>query len=240
MIWTVPRLWGDGACWIFGGGTSVPIEFGVPQETIQKVCNGILPPSAYSEYLKPIHDQHVIGINNAYQIGNWIDILFFGDSSWYLSHRQKLANWPGLKVCCDNKFANRPREKMEGVKFLERDKEKRQGISTNPSKISWNSNSGAAAISLAHHLGVKKIFLLGFDMSLDEKSVYSHWHGSHSPPGQKPKRQPPFGRHLKAFPAIARDAKKLGIKIFNVSSVSKIDCFPKVTLREALSICSLA
>ena len=213
----------------------MPRQFEVPPEVIQKVSQGVLLPSAYSEYMKPIHAQHVIGINNAYQIGTWIDTLFFGDSDWHLVHRNKLAIWPGLKVCCDQKFGNRPQKKMEGIKFLERDKKKREGITTDPSKVSWNSNSGASAISLAYHLGVKRINLLGFDMTTAEDNQWSHWHGSHMPPGQKVKRGPPFQKHLEGFPAIAKDAKELGIEIFNVSLISKIDCFPKVNLERALN-----
>jgi len=235
MIWTVPRLWEGAACWIIGGGTSVPRQFGVPSGVIQKVYEGRLSPSVYSDYMKPLHDRHVIGINNAYQIGIWIDILFFGDSHWHLKHRMKLAEWPGLKVCCDQKFVNRPRSKMEGVKFLERDMKRREGITSDSSKVSWNANSGAAAISLAHHLGVCRINLLGFDMTMDDKKTYSHWHGSHMLPGQKAKRTPPFQKHLKGFPAIAKDAKSLGIEIYNLSPISKIDCFPKITLEEALN-----
>jgi len=234
MIWTVPQLWESAICWIIGGGTSVPQQFGVPSEIIRKVYEGRLSSSSYSKYMKPLHDKHIIGINNAYQLGTWIDILFFGDSHWYLEHRGKLAVWPGLKVCCDQKFANRPRNKMEGIKFLERDTERREGITSNLSKVSWNANSGAAAISLAHHLGVRRINLLGFDMAMDAANTYSHWHGSHMPPGQKIKRTPPFKKHLKGFPAIARDAKDLGIEIYNLSPFSKIDCFPKITLEEAL------
>jgi len=234
MIWTVPRLWEGATCWIVGGGTSMPLQFGVPQEIIQKVYEGRLSPSVYSDYMKPLHKQHVIGINNAYQLGMWIDILFFGDGDWYSKHRMKLAEWPGLKVCCDQKLANCLRNKMEGIKFLERDKERKEGITSDPSKVSWNANSGAAAISLTHHLGVRRINLLGFDMAMDDKKTHSHWHGSHMPPGQKVKLRPPFEKHLKGFPAIAQDAEKLGIEIYNLSSVSKIDCFSKITLEEAL------
>jgi len=234
MIWTVPPLWQDSACWILGGGTSVPKQFGVPQQVIQKVYAGSLFPAVYSDYLAPIHNAHVIGINNAYQVGTWIDILFFGDSHWHLLHQRKLAMWPGLKVCCDQKFANRPIKKMEGIKFLERDKDHRQGITTNPSKVSWNANSGAAAISLAYHLGVKKIYLLGFDMTMDARAEYSHWHGSHLPPGKKRKDLPPFSKHMKGFSKIAEDARELGVEIFLIGKDSAIETLPKVFLKDVL------
>lgn len=206
----------------------MPYQFDIPEDVIERVCSGKLPSSSYSPYLGALHDRHIIGVNNAYQIGHWIDFLFFGDGSWYLVHRRKLAKWPGIKTTCSPKFARRKQGKAEGIKYLAKDKSRKQGISIDPSKISWNNNSGAAAISLARHLGVKRILLLGFDMSAN--SNHTHWHGSH---GKKNKR-PPFRRHLQGFPAIAKDAKKMGIEILNVNKDSAIKSFSKVTLKEIL------
>ena len=73
MIWSVPRMWEEGDVWILGGGPSVPRQFGIPEKVVQDVINGISPPSVYSPYMKALHDKHVIGINVAYLIGNWID-----------------------------------------------------------------------------------------------------------------------------------------------------------------------
>lgn len=213
----------------------MPRQFGVPEELVRDVMGGRQPPSAYSQYLSPLHDRHVIGINNAYMIGEWIDVEFFGDFNWYLPHRETLAKWPKLKVSCAARFGgDMP---YEGVKYLEKDKQKGSGISTDPTTVCWNNNSGSAAISMAHHFGVKRVLLLGFDMSLDTNNV-SHWHGSHG----KARRKPPdlkrklssFNRHLRGFPDIARDAKFLGLTIINVSPDSAIQEFPKVELKEVL------
>jgi len=234
MNWKTPAMWTGGECWIMGGGYSMPKQFKIPENITQCVCVGKQLPSAYSPFLEVLHDKHVIGINNAYLIGTWMDALFFGDGSWYLTHRKNLAKWPGLKVTCTPKFANRKKEKMEGVKYLGKDHQRTHGISENVSKVSWNGNSGSAAISLAAHFGVKRIFLLGFDM---EASKFTHWHGSHNKnykKGGRGKKQP-YQRHLRGFPQIARDAKTRGIEIFNVNPVSKIDSFPKITLKEALN-----
>ncbi len=177
MNWKAPAMWVEGECWIMGGGYSMPSQFNILQDIVQDVCQGKKFPSAYSPFLTVLHDKHVIGINNAYMIGSWIDVLFFGDGSWYLAHRKNLAKWPGLKVTCTPKFANRKQNKMEGVKYLGKDTKRTKGISGNSKRVSWNGNSGAAAISLAMHFGVKRIFLLGFDMVA---SKYTHWHGSHN------------------------------------------------------------
>lgn len=203
---------------------------------MSKVMTGALPPSTYSPYLAPIHGAHIIGVNNAYQIGSWLDCVFFGDCGWYLVHRMALAKFRNLKITCCPRFANKPERDCEGIKYLAKgggrgivgNDSKQYGLSTNPSKVAWNHNSGAAAISLAVHFGVKKIILLGFDMCLDDGKV-SHWHGSHGN-----KKPPPFARHLKGFPAIAEDAARLGVEFLNANPESAITSFPKVQLSEVL------
>lgn len=235
MNWRVPRIWEGQTCWILAGGLSAPRQFGVPEEVIQKVVERKEKPSIYSQYFSPIHNEYVIGVNNAYMIGVWIDALFFGDCAWYLVHRNKLIDWPGIKVTCCSRFQNKPKNKAEGIKFLDKDSKKRQGVTTDPTKISWNANSGAAAISLAVHFGVKRIRLLGFDMKTEkvqDKSV-THWHGSHQQPNEKQKT-PPFKRHLRGFPVIARDAKELGVEILNMNPNSAIPDFKKVSLKGVL------
>ncbi|MEE9356510.1 MAG: hypothetical protein V3U75_13045 [Methylococcaceae bacterium] len=231
--WIAPNMWQDGECFIIGGGPSMPRQFGVPGELIRKVVSRKEQPNAYSPYLAPIHDKHVIGINNAYQIGNWIDVLFFGDCAWYRVHRKRIAGFPGLKVTCCKRFTKKAKEEMEGIKHLSKDSSHRHGISSNKSRVSWNANSGSAAINMAIHFGVKRIILLGFDMSLEDNKV-SHWHGSHGNPGEK-RKPPPFNRHLRGFPAIAQDAKKLGVEIINASSNSSIQNFKKMTMQEILA-----
>jgi hypothetical protein len=220
-------MWRDGECWILAGGPSVPEQFSVPKEIIRKVSSKEMLPSAYSEYLAPIHWKHVIGINNAYQIGPWIDVLFFGDCAWYLAHRLGLLKFPGVKVTCCRRFVKRKREESEGIHYVTRDPDHRTGISVRPSRVGWNQNSGAAAISLAVHFGVKRIILLGFDMRVAGGN--SHWHGNHGN-----KKPPPFKKHMQGFPDIARDAKRRGVEIINASPKSEIKCFPRVSVKELL------
>lgn len=227
MQWKVPRAWEGSECWIIGGGPSIPRLFHVPEPLISDIEKKAIGPEYYSKYMQPIHDKHVIGVNNAYQIGNWIDVLFFGDCPWYRVHRYNLAQFPGLKVTCCPRFAGKEKKESEGIKYLQKDKTRRYGISDNPRKVAWNSNSGAAAISLAVHFGVRRIYLLGFDMKIQGSET--HWHGGHGN-----KNAPPFRKHLKGFPDIAKDAKNRNVEIINVSPSSAIMCFPKRKLEDVL------
>jgi hypothetical protein len=231
-VWTAPSIWTDGECFILGGGPSMPRQFGVPEETIKAVMTGKQPASAYSEYLSPIHNKHVIGINNAYKIGDWLDALFFGDCGWYVVYRLALLELQCLKVTCCDRFANKSEKSSLGIKYLARNRKKTLGISEDPTTVCWNNNSGFAAISLAAHFGVKRIVLLGFDMTLDSSRV-SHWHGSHHPQNKKPPI-PAFARHMRGAMFIQQDAERLGIEVLNCSDISTLTEFKKVNLQDVL------
>lgn len=230
-IWAAPPIWQDGTCFILGGGPSLLRQFNVPEKLVQEIMANKRLPHTIADYFSSIQAMHCIGINNAYKLGNWIEVLFFGDCGWYNVYRFVLARLSILKVTCCDRFA-KPDKLCDGIKYQMRDRQKPFGISNDPTKVCWNNNSGAAAISLAAHFGVKRIFLLGFDMCSDEKRI-THWHGSHHPKDTK-KPIPPYERHKKGFPFIAADAKEMGIEIINCSPVSTLTEFPKISIKEAL------
>jgi len=230
MIWQVPRMWEGGDVWIIGGGPSVPKQFGIPDEIVQSVIKGTSPPSVYSPFMTFLHDKHVIGINVAYLIGDWMDAIFFGDIGFFLKHQRGLAAFPGLKISCHPQT-----DKYDWVKYTPRDKTHPKGISDNPKMVSWNNNSGSAAVSIAANAGAERIILLGFDMKMD--NTQQHWHdlyGRNAPRNPKKPRHMPFDRHLRGFSDMAKDAKRRGIEIINASPDSAITCFPKYSIKELL------
>jgi hypothetical protein len=232
--WKTPPLWKDSFCWIIGGGASILDQFEVPKNIALQIQAREIPLSTLSEYMGSMSKDHCIGVNSAYTIGPWIDFIFFGDYSWYLPHEKMVKKHPGMLVSCNPKFGMRD----YGVKYLRRDY--RKGITTKKGMVCWNDNSGAAAINLAYHLGVKQIRLLGFDMCTD-KNNRTHWHGNHAELLKATTKSPvrlkgtlPYNRHLKCFKAIAMDAEKLGIEILNCNPESKITEFKKVSVKDLL------
>lgn len=235
MSWKIPKLWKDGECWIIGGGPSIPRQFGIPEDVISQVRSRSVGPEVYSPYLSKIHDKHVIGVNAAYLIGNWIDFIVFGDNGFYKKNEKNLLAYPKPIISCTQKS---PANFHSAVKHIARNSRKPKGITLdNPKLVSWNGNTGAAAINVAYHMGAKRIILLGFDMKLDT-SYKQHWHAQYATAGRKVtknmNKRLPFHRHLLGFPEIARDAKKAGIEIINVNPDSAIGVFPKVNLRKVL------
>jgi hypothetical protein len=236
MSWKIPKIWKDGECWIIGGGPSMPRQFGIPEEVISKVYTKEATPEIYSPYLSHLHDKHVIGINAAYLIGNWIDFVLFGDYGFYTKNEEALLKYPKTVIsCCEERSF---KKLHSAIKYVKRNRRQARGLTIdNPYMISWNGNTGAAGINLAVLMGAKKIYLLGFDMKLDE-SKYQHWHSEYKSFENRGKfTQPkklPFRNHLPGFNYIHKNAKKHGIEIINVSPDSAITEFPKVSLKDLL------
>ncbi len=238
--WQIPNIWEGGEVWILGGGPSLIDCFGIPQDLVSAVRSRKESISSYSPYLAKIHKKHVIGINVAYQFGNWVDVCFFGDMEFFLNHKAGLSKYTGLVVSSDKHTA---KQDLHWVKYLPIEVRKsvpsyqrHLGISTHPKAVAWNYNSGASAISLAAWMGAKRIILVGFDMTLNTNKN-QHFHNEYrSESADKffPVKNLPFNRHLAGFPFIRRDADKMGIEIINTSLNSAITAFPKVNINELL------
>ena len=169
-----------------------------------------------------IKDKHVIGVNNAYLLGSWVDICWFGDCRWWNWHKEKVREFPGLVATCCVSLV----DKYQRLKVVQRGKPR--GIEKRANQVSWNSNSGASVINFAYHLGAKRLVLLGYDMRRVDDNT--NWHSDHPCPDKNP-----YARFLKRFPLIAKDAKALKLEIVNASPGSALDVFPIVRLEEVLN-----
>lgn len=231
--WSVPKMWYGGECWILGGGFSLPRQFGVPESIIDKVMKKQLPRNAYNEYLKPIYDKHILGTNSAFVFGNWIDVVYFGDITFWRNNMIELHNYKGLLVTDTGSLPYQDPTVIGTFKKIKRLKrDLGYGLSTKSDQLRWNTNAGSGAINLAYLFGVKKIYLLGFDMKTSKDGT-THWQSGYAGYNQ-PTSDKAFKRFLERMDKIAEDAKKLKLEIINVSTDSAISQFPKVSLKEVL------
>lgn len=145
MKWTPVEIWEGLTVFIIGGGPSLKgFDYG------------------------PLHGEKVIGCNDAYQLGDWVDICYFGDNAWYIEeHREKMESWKGLKITCAPSLMSYPE-----VFWMER---KPRGMWPNKNWIGWFFSTGASAVHLAMKLGAKCIVLLGFDMNRGGRGEVN-WH----------------------------------------------------------------
>ena len=181
----------------------------------------------------------MIGVNDAFRFGDWVDICFFGDDKWYWWNYDDLKTFSGLKITCDRQ--RNPAKVPEGDKLFGSVKNEpgikivkhsnAYGICTENSKVFFNSSSGAAAINLAWWLGAKRIILVGYDMRLIDGERNWRRHKNWQPGPQKE-----YNNFLRPFKCIARDAKRLKLEILNATPDSGLKHFPFVSLE---SLCKL-
>jgi hypothetical protein len=171
-----------------------------------------------------LKDRRVIAVNNAYKLAPWIPVMFFGDCRWLASNREALLHFAGLKVTTCEQHAGKP-----GIKVIKR-RNSPQGLSTDPGIVVWNLSSGACAINLAMHFGVKKIVLLGFDMKVVDSR--HNWHDDYAQSANR--KRNPYPRFMRTFPAIAEGLKRRRIECVNACLDSALEVFPKVAVGDVL------
>lgn len=200
--WKAVRIWEGDTVYIIGGGPSLKSQF---------------------HLLKELEDRPTLGVNAAYKLGPWVNIVYFGDAKFFEWNWEELSHWPGLVVTTCHAIADR---KPSYVKFIKR---QARGWSEDPRFCAWNGNSGAAACCLAYLMGAGRLVLLGFDMK-SEGSVVQNWHKYHRREGN-PKVHI---RHKEQFKQVMVGAKGCGLEIINASPDSALEGFPKISLEECL------
>jgi hypothetical protein len=145
----------------------------------------------------------VIAVNNSWQAIPNCDVVFAGDWSWwYQHHDQIVSNAERWTVSClaaarlgINRFTSR---------FM---------------RPSWNS--GMLAIELAVSRGARRVWLLGYDCSLQQGS---HWHGDHAR-GMKNPDKKATDRWQNEFMRLQQGLP--GVTVVNCSRSTALSCFPR-------------
>ncbi len=195
---------------------SVPRLF--PGETI--VCLGT-GPSLCAEDVEACRGRaRVIAIKDAIQLAPWADVLYAAGadgSRWYQIHGDALT-FAGLRYTLDP--AAQPwAEVLRHTGFT--------GLELDPSGLRTGKNSGYQAINLAVHLGAARIVLLGFDLKPNAKGL-DHFFGPRV-------TKPPYADCLPLFETLVDPLRAAGVSIVNASRVTKITCFDRASIAEALA-----
>lgn len=83
-------------------------------------------------------------------------------------------------------------------------------------------------MNLAVQWGARKLLLIGFDMNGSHWYGRNYWQGANNPDDGN------FRRWIAAFETAAGQLKQMGVEVVNCSPYSALNCFPKMTLEEAL------
>lgn len=165
----------------------------------------------------------VIAIKDAIRLAPWADLFYCSGGeivhTWWKHYGAGLM-FEGPRYTLDPKAAAYATVlRQTGITGLELD----------PTGLRTGKNSGYQAVNLCAHLGAAKIVLLGYDMQPDAGRL--RWFGAHP----YPSAQPPFAEFLKCWPTIVEPLQALGIEVLNASRQTALECFPRVTIEEALA-----
>lgn len=150
----------------------------------------------------------VIVVSDAYRLAGWADALVSQDKPWWRHH-------PEAHAFAGRKFSGPHHETMEGIEKIDA-----SGIVTS------GTNSGLLACHVAATVfGATRILLLGIDMG------GSHFFGPHP----APLKNTPPGRFDVMKKQFALWPHK-GIEVLNCSPISKLECFPRAELQDALCV----
>lgn len=157
-----------------------------------------------------VKDHFTIAVNSTWKLAPWCDVLFAGDMRWWKSYGHEV-DIPAMRIS---------NSKTAGTKYGAAPM--RRSEASNGSH-----NSGMLAIEWAIQKGATKVYLLGFDCSIENGT---HHHGDHM---KTP--NPTEGRchsWQKQFKRLAKHYPKA--QIFNCSRETELMAFPLASLESVL------
>lgn len=161
----------------------------------------------------------MIAVNNTWTLAPWADALMASDVKWWKYHRPA---FDGFKFCLQ------PGAEAFGATVLVNTGV--TGIETDSRGLRNGMNSGAAAINVAVLFGVSRVLLLGYDMGYDAGQP-SHFFGEH-PTGIR--CDSPYPSFIEKFALMVEPLRALGVSVVNCSRTTRLTCFERIPLREAL------
>jgi len=165
-------------------------------------------------------------INDSWRLAPWADLLYACDFAWWRLHGG-VPQFAGTKVSQDEKACRKP----WGVRQVHVTREQDRLLLDTPGVLGWGGNSGFHALNLAAQFGVRRIVLVGYDMTLANGV---HWHGPHPSELNNPMAGN-VARWRRVIEAAATTLTGLGIEVLNASPMSALEAYPKVKFEDALA-----
>lgn len=164
----------------------------------------------------------VVVINTSYHLAPWADALYAADEKWW-SFYKEAAGFAGLKISCDKNKASSPE-----VRRLAIDMTRHEFMIDDVGTIGCAGFSGFQALNFVLYTGAKDVALAGFDF------VGCHWHGKH-PGNLQQTRDKTREKWRDRLDAQAERLKELGVSLVNLSAVSTLQNYPKMSVDEYLA-----
>lgn len=185
-------------------------------------------PTAKNAEINLLRDRvRVIAIKKSIELAPFADIVYGCDAPWWRSV-QGLMKFKGLKFAYDRGVCG----PEYGIQKVEIDNPGSNNLLFGEiGRVGAGGNSGFQAFNLAIQFGAKRIILVGFDMRGDSGP---HWYGRNDWAMANNPTDNVYSRWVSAFNATAPALRDRGISVINVSPVSALECFPKMSLTAAI------
>jgi len=141
--------------------------------------------------------------------------------------QQKWKAYKGLKVFLSRNVAQ-DKELSKGI-FVVRNAVQKDLTFDLQAPMFLGGNSGFGALMIAIALGANPIYLLGYDMCVDDKANRTHWHKGYVKHNIRSTASV-LKEYRKEFNAYAGKIRAQNISVVNVNSSSKLDCFDKLPI----------
>jgi hypothetical protein len=178
---------------------------------------------------------NTIACNSGFLLGHWlVRIVLFGDIAWWEKiGRFHLHQFGGIVLGC---YPGTIKSAPPWLMTMPRWTKTTEFSPPDSGALGWMGNTGAMAINLALLLGARRVFLLGFDMTLggsgdEERDRQANWHDLRCEPNGRQDVYPRFIESMrKALPSLRE--RYPGREVLNVSNVSKLELFPRMSLED--------
>jgi hypothetical protein len=172
--------------------------------------------------------RRTIAVQDAYRLLPWADVLYGCDAVWW-HHHKGCPDFSGEKWSTHDDISNDKREVAAkyGVHLIAG--KPADVFSLNPAVLHYGSNSGFQAVNLAILMGAARIVLVGFDMRV--VCGKRHFFGDHPAPLNN---SVDFSRFVEPFQRAVQSLPS-DLEILNATPGSALQCFPMVSLEDALS-----
>lgn len=171
----------------------------------------------------------VIAIKTSWKLAPWADALYGCDKPWWMAN-QGVPEFRGLKFS-PSPTASKLYPAVTLVKLVP----KAEILTGEIGRIgcglrSGGGHSGFQALNLAVQFGVRRIILVGFDMTLDRGE---HWH-PHAVGTKAKKDRKGMTECRVALDQCAPQLSRLGVEVINAAPQSALVNYPKMDFRDAI------
>lgn len=203
-----PPFWDDATAFLLGGGPSL---------------TGF-------DFNRLLGLGHICAVNQA-MFGSPCECGVTVDHSFVRNRVDQLrdfAKHKPLYLCLGNEWWKSDLPEIEGAIYLQSCGN--AGISRNPRLLNKGATSGYLALGVAVAKRAREIVLLGYDY----KTIGGAHHYHNTYPWHHNANDQSWSIWARRYGAASVDCRNMGIKVFNASLESELECFPKISLEDAL------